>query len=607
MLNINTAKNIVLSKVDLISKVQKVHVKHSINCVSVECIESQINIPAARTSTRDGYVWKTSWISKQAQLHPQKIYAGCDIIEETWGSTDQQITHYITTGGIVPDGFDAVIMVEDCSNVNGIIELKDFLVITKNQYIREIGSDVAKGQIIIGINATIHAFAQGLLLMCGIETIFVKRTKPLKIAVMSTGDEVIDVGQSISVGQVYDCNSHMISNRLSLVNATTINYGILPDDGCQIKKKLAACMEHFDIIITSGSTSMGEKDLLPNIINELQFQTHITKVNMMPGNPFLFATNDKTHTVFFGLAGNPVATQVALEVFVQPFIWAAYNINDSLYRTNRLHSLVCNYPIIAGDENIINRDQARPHFLRTLFTLNVVSNQLIAETSNSSNVSGLVGTDALLLFQPCETAYSSVEIDSSKIHLINPDVRYFDKNCPLIAVIVTSDRASQGIYKDKSGEGILAWCKQNFVSKYQIEIKIIPDDELLIEATIKYFALNGASLILTTGGTGPASRDVTAEVTRKCIDKELPGFGEQMRQVSLKYVPTAILSGQTAGVLYHPITKLGSTIINLPGSPKSISECLDAIKGAIPYCIELADGCILETEPPAFTGKRTFK
>jgi len=159
-----------------------------------------------------------------------------------------------------------------------------------------------------------------------------------------------------------------------------------------------------------------------------------------------------------------------------------------------------------------------------------------------------------------------------------------------IGVITASDRASKGIYEDISGVAIQETMQDYLKSEFEIVYRCIPDEQDMLESTMKELCDEaGCCLVVTTGGTGPALRDVTPEATENVCDKMMPGFGELMRQVSLKYVPTAILSRQTAGI------RGKSLIINLPGKPKSIRECLDAVFPAVPYCIDLIEGPFIET------------
>ncbi len=164
-------------------------------------------------------------------------------------------------------------------------------------------------------------------------------------------------------------------------------------------------------------------------------------------------------------------------------------------------------------------------------------------------------------------------------------------NIARIGIITVSDRASAGVYEDISGKAIIDTLNDYLTSDWKPVYKVIPDEQNVIENTMIEMADKlGCSLIVTTGGTGPAKRDVTPEATEAVCDRMMPGFGELMRSVSLQYVPTAILSRQTAGL------RADTLIVNLPGKPKSIRECLDAVFPAIPYCIDLMEGPFLECD-----------
>lgn len=170
-----------------------------------------------------------------------------------------------------------------------------------------------------------------------------------------------------------------------------------------------------------------------------------------------------------------------------------------------------------------------------------------------------------------------------------------------IGIVSISDRASTGVYEDKGLPALQTWLGHALKNPLQFESRLIPDEKDRISATLIELVEAGCSLVLTTGGTGPAIRDVTPEATLAVADKEMTGFGEQMRQISLKFVPTAILSRQVA------VIRGQSLIINLPGQPKSIAETLEGLKdsqgqslvhgifAAVPYCIDLIGGPYLET------------
>jgi molybdopterin adenylyltransferase len=158
-----------------------------------------------------------------------------------------------------------------------------------------------------------------------------------------------------------------------------------------------------------------------------------------------------------------------------------------------------------------------------------------------------------------------------------------------IGIVNVSDRASQGIYEDIPGKAIVATLNDYLSSPWEKEYAVIPDEQAQIENTLIEMADDKkCCLIVTCGGTGPALRDVTPEATAAVCSKMMPGFGELMRTISLNYVPTAILSRQTAGIRNKTL------IVNLPGKPKAIRQCLDAVFPAIPYCIDLLEGPYLE-------------
>jgi molybdopterin adenylyltransferase len=185
-----------------------------------------------------------------------------------------------------------------------------------------------------------------------------------------------------------------------------------------------------------------------------------------------------------------------------------------------------------------------------------------------------------------------------------------------IGIVSISDRASSGVYEDKGLPALQDWLTQALHNPLQFEARLIPDEQAIISQTLIELVDAGCALVLTTGGTGPSPRDVTPEATLAVADKEMPGFGEQMRQISLRFVPTAILSRQTAVIRHQTL------IINLPGQPKSIMETLGGLKteqgevlvngifASVPYCIDLIGGPYLQTRDEfckAFRPKSAIK
>lgn len=173
-----------------------------------------------------------------------------------------------------------------------------------------------------------------------------------------------------------------------------------------------------------------------------------------------------------------------------------------------------------------------------------------------------------------------------------------------IGLLSVSDRASSGIYQDKGIPALREWLASALTTSFHIEARLVPDEQPLIEQTLcELVDERGCHLVLTTGGTGPARRDVTPDATLAVADREMPGFGEQMRQISLRFVPTAILSRQVG------VIRKQALILNLPGQPKSIRETLEGLKddggqavvpgifASVPYCIQLLEGPYVETDP----------
>ncbi|MCE9884601.1 molybdopterin adenylyltransferase [Obesumbacterium proteus] len=177
-------------------------------------------------------------------------------------------------------------------------------------------------------------------------------------------------------------------------------------------------------------------------------------------------------------------------------------------------------------------------------------------------------------------------------------------NALRIGLVSISDRASSGVYQDKGIPALQEWLELALTTEFTLETRLIPDEQVMIEQILcELVDEMGCHLVLTTGGTGPARRDVTPDATLAVADREMPGFGEQMRQISLHYVPTAILSRQVG------VIRKQALIINLPGQPKSIKETLEGVKdengkpivhgifASVPYCIQLLDGPYVETDP----------
>ncbi|MGE0707282.1 MAG: molybdopterin adenylyltransferase [Planctomycetota bacterium] len=177
-----------------------------------------------------------------------------------------------------------------------------------------------------------------------------------------------------------------------------------------------------------------------------------------------------------------------------------------------------------------------------------------------------------------------------------------------IGVVTVSDRASSGEYEDKGGPALLECLNDFLTTPFRAVTRLVPDEQPLIEeALIELVDQERCCMVVTTGGTGPARRDVTVEATLAVCQKPMPGFGELMRKVSLEKVPTAILSRQEAAIRFPDHVGHGALIVNLPGQPRALRECLIAVFPAIPYCLELIGGPSIETDPAVVVAFRPKK
>ncbi len=545
-------------------------------------VTSPINFPSKNTSMRDGYGWNTNWKIPEDDIINIKDEVFAEDRKEL--SLSEGETCYITTGSIVPSIFNCIIMVEHTrNNKTDAIKIKREIVsqLKENQYIRLAGSELKENEILIPKNTLINHAHIGLLSQIG--KIKVDVYKKIKVALVSTGSELvsmINLTERNSLpdleNNIVDTNTPMIYNKLkSLDGLEVVSRNLIKDDAIKYYSHIKKLMDKkdVDIIISTGGASVGKHDFTKNMVNQLG-DVKFTTVNIMPGKPFTFALLNNNKTLYFGLAGNPVSSMISLELFVLPLLKQLCGLSSSHYTIKATMTF---------DTKMT--DPARPEFQRVSV---VRSNHkyFIKSTGSqvSANIKGLSLSNGLLKVTKNISKWDEVEV------ILTDEVKsveeYIQEPKIKIGIITTSDRASKGIYEDISGKNIKDFLKNEFGNtEIQYIYRVIPDEISEIEELLKTMAKLGCCMIFTTGGSGPALRDVTVLATKNIIHKELPGFGELMRTISLKYVPTAILSGQTAGIYYHD--SRGTFILNLPGSPKSINECLSAVFAAIPYCIEL--------------------
>ena len=554
IISVKEAENIVFNSINSLNEKALPISEIKPGLVVSRDIFSDINNPSFRSSMRDGYGWNTNW--KQTSLKiKSSIYAETEKTE----TFSEGETCYITTGGKVPDEFNTIIMIE---NVEEKVEENGDIINIKPQkpsFIRQIGSDMKEGELLLNKNSILSPYSIGLLLSARIKEIYVY-DKPT-VSIFSTGNELIPYFNYDEKG-IVDINSPIIYNRLediSYIQAASI----LKDNLEDIIEALNDVES--DIIISSGGASVGEHDFIKSALLTCGYTIHFCKINMMPGKPFTFAT--KENKFFFSLPGNPVASSVLTELFIVPFIKKLSGYNQ--YK-NKIVKATIDF-----DANI-NESDPRPDYQRV-----ILLNNRIKSTGNqaSSTVKSMCDGNALICVDRKIKRNEIIDV------IVLNENNLYDNRLK-IGILTASDRASKGIYEDLSGKKIMEFLKEQYPDNMiDIVYTVLPDEIEDIKKLLKQLCEEGCSLILTTGGSGPSVRDVTTLATLQIIDKELPGFGELMRSESLKVVPTAILSGQTAGIKYT--NNKGTLIINLPGSPRSIYECLIAVWKAVPYCIEL--------------------
>ena len=593
MISVEEARKILLEHTPKYNE-HWIPVTEALGKLTLKDIVSTVNVPLHHVSTRDGYLWKTKWGPGSKPLKGS-VFAGPQSGPET--QTDPECTKYIATGGVVPDEYDTVVMQEHVIVTDGAVTVAE--VPEAYKWIRKPGSDVTQNQLLVSAGSVITAYTMALLISCGVSEVYVSRESDIVVGVMSNGNELVEPGHPLCEGQIYDSNRHMLISKLREYPVDVLDMGIAGDTREAITTAIqSGVLSGCDIILTSGGTSVGQRDYLPEVIRELGGTLKITRINMMPGKPFLFSVLP-CGTCIVGLAGNPVSSMVGWELLVKPWI-------------NHVYGLPSEPSVVSAVlmQTVTNKDTQRPHYIRAKLTRTTDSTSgsvlecTPTEHQVSSNISGISQAHGLLRVEPGATIESNTEVS---VVCMEEDDRMWLGPEPArrnakFGVIVASDRASAGVYTDKSGPAIVEWIQKNFINKHEIVKLVVPDNSQAIEAALMYLVRIGCSIVFTTGGTGPTLRDVTAQVTERFVHKVLPGFGELLRHKSLKYTPTAILSGQLCGVVYTPQGH-GALVLNLPGAPNSIAECLDEVKAVLPKSAEFASGDWLETDPPAFRGR----
>ncbi|KAL5580014.1 hypothetical protein UlMin_012456 [Ulmus minor] len=532
---------------------------------------------------------------------------------------------YITTGGPIPDGADAVVQVEDTEQIEGV-ESKRIRVLVethKGADIRPVGHDIEKDAVVLNAGERVGVSEIGLLATMGVMMVKVYRTP--YIGVLSTGDELVEqTTESLSRGQIRDSNRAMILAAALQQHCTVFDIGIVRDDEDELEKAIdTAVSAGIDILLTSGGVSMGDRDFVKPLLGK-RGTMHFSKVSMKPGKPLTFAeinakpTEDMTakKILAFGLPGNPVSCLVCFHLFVVPAI-------RQLAGWANTHSLSVHARLVQP----LKTDPVRPEFHRAVvrweiddgsgkpgFVAESTGHQMSSRLLSMKSANALLELPATGSVMPAGASVSAILISDlsstssskSPLTLVQTSLLHGNTKTEItaekswdseskVAILTVSDTVASGDGPDRSGPRAVSVVNSSagrLGGARVVSTAVVPDDVSKIKDVLqKWSDVDKVDLILTLGGTGFSPRDITPEATKEVVEKETPGLLHVMIQESLKVTPFAMLSRSAAGIR-------GSTlIINMPGNPNAVAECMDALLPALKHALKQIKGDKREKHP----------
>jgi len=377
LIPVETALRALLSQAQSVIETETVNLNNSLGRVLAHDIHSQIDVPPFHASAMDGYAINSADVARRTPLPiSQRIAAG----QQSSAALVAGSVARIFTGAPLPEGADTVVMQEACSLMDNHVTLPDE--IKAGQFVRAKGCHVSQGAVILAHGTRLDPAEIALAASTGINSITVYRR--LKVALLTTGDELIDPGQSLKPGQIYNANQYMLANMLTALNCEVTSIGPVIDDAAAIKAALKQAAQSCDVIISSGGVSVGEEDHVKAVVEELG-KLELWRIKIKPGKPLAFGNVlDKP---FIGLPGNPVSSFVTFCLFARPFILKSQGLTKTEAKS---------YPVTADFE------QTKPDNRREYKRVSVVKNQegrMTAQpyqSQDSATLMSTTNTDGLL-------------------------------------------------------------------------------------------------------------------------------------------------------------------------------------------------------------------